>query len=613
MRTLTDWLEEWYGLGRESLTQVRSVAVTCNSMEFTPAVLTVCASASAAAWLVRRKWVHVRHEMAHDFYVAAHALFEDGTFEARLMTEEDGTIVAVNESAADLFRWRASDLTRINVQKLIIQGQPEVPLAALVQRYRRQQELYRTCLEMEGQRKDGSVFPMELRFSDIRLGKDMFILITARDLTQTKINKRWEQELELASGTLQFVGYPIFVLDGEGKIVKHNTALEDYTGFSADELRQAPYAERLLAPEDRKRATASILDLLLQGESHSEEASWKLKDGSHAEVVLVMRRLEAVNGGSRFAVIAAMPARTATPTQTEALPSIAELESPPEPEFLAKAPEPPPPPAPPKREIPPFDRSRDEYPPPLTRSAPKTPEPIPIQPFAPVTPLMDRPAPLFAAPSFTLNDPPKRISHMEARQMEADYHALAEEFGIPERQSPVFREINLNEHLRRRKPGLARMLGGRARLTSTFDLELDSVLGDPALIDEVCLTLVWIGRHGMPTGGKVSLTTSAVNLDRIEARSLGGLRGGSYAVLGLRYQPSSPDSELHALLFTPFHESSAGATLQATLPGLHALLRSNGANLLVEQAPDNGALVRVFLPMARLNTRSARAGGLQGF
>ncbi|MDX1982010.1 MAG: PAS domain S-box protein [Bryobacteraceae bacterium] len=503
-------------------------------MEFAPVFLFGCVGVGAAL-AARQVWANQRRAMVEQFQAATQTLFEDGTFEAKLLVSRAGVLVAANEVAAGLFLWNPRALSGQRISELI-------PAAASIEnlatQYREEQQLFGEGPELPGRRKDGSTFPMQLRFSDIRLGRDTLLLVTVRDLTSVREHDACNRELQLVSTVLQYTDVPIMLADANGRVARHNFAFEDFTGHSADAIVSMPYWELLLPPEQWESARDSLSALLAGGPSDPEDTWWNRKDGSAAGVRISMRALEGGDRGPRYALIVGVPRGEAL---LEPQPGVdADFDD--TAENIAEPGEP----------------NWDEW------GLPPQPETPPEKPAEEES---------AALPAWVLPN-------------------------LPVVETPVFADLDLNGLVRSQKPELLGLVGGRVRLSTILDLSLESVLADAALLSGLMQSLVWIGYRGMPDGGKISIETTCALLDQDEARKEGNLRGGSYAILTFRYACPGYAGDLQSLLFTPFEANGAG-NLQMTLPALHGVLRANGGNLVVQQPPGAGPCVKVYLPMAR--------------
>jgi PAS domain S-box-containing protein len=454
-------------------------------------------------------------------------------------------VVAANEAAAHLFGWHPAAMPGLAVAKLIPAA---ATIANLANQYRTEELLFGEGPELPGKRKDGSTFPMQLRFSDIRLGKDTLLLVTIRDLTALKQQEASERELQLVNTVLQYVDVPVFMVDREGRIARHNFAFEDFTGHSTRQILSAPFWELLYPEQQWERERERVTEVLAGTEAGPAESWWNRADSSAAGVRVSMRAIDGGGDGARYVMVVGVPRGEAlldpSPVQPDGQ---ADVEQPDEPSWdewgipgpsVAEAVE------------------EDTEPPPVYHLDPAPPEeaePAPVWPMAQVTPI----------------------------------------------ETPVFRDLDLNGLIRSQKTELASLLGERIRLSTILDLSLDSVLADSGLVSGLLQSLTWIGYRGMTGGGKITIETTCATYDREQARAEGGLRGGSYAILMFRYSCPGCGSGLQSLLFTPF-DTNGSANLQMTLPALHGLLRANGGNLVVQKTDDHTAGVKVYLPMARV-------------
>lgn len=91
--------------------------------------------------------------------------------------------------------------------------------------------------EVEGQRKSGEVFPVELSVSEARVGDDVMYSAIIRDVTERKRNELALRESEARNrAVLDTALWSIITLDEGGLIASFNPAAERLFGYTADEV-----------------------------------------------------------------------------------------------------------------------------------------------------------------------------------------------------------------------------------------------------------------------------------------------------------------------------------------------------------------------------------------
>ena len=114
----------------------------------------------------------------------------DAVIDGVVTFDEDGFVETMNPAAEGIFGWREHALV----------GRPVLALAAephatgyreFFARARDDAGIIGTKREMDGMRRDGTVFPMEVAFSEMRLGTRRLFIATVRDLSE---KRRAEQE-----------------------------------------------------------------------------------------------------------------------------------------------------------------------------------------------------------------------------------------------------------------------------------------------------------------------------------------------------------------------------------------------------------------------------------
>ncbi len=115
--------------------------------------------------------------------------------------DECGTVTSFNPAAERIFDYAASDMIQTNISRLM----PEPHQSAhdsYLQRYRQtgHAKIIGKELEVAGVRKDGTVFPLELAVSEIRLADSRFFTGFVRDITA---RKKSEESIRIAAEHLE--------------------------------------------------------------------------------------------------------------------------------------------------------------------------------------------------------------------------------------------------------------------------------------------------------------------------------------------------------------------------------------------------------------------------
>jgi hypothetical protein len=161
------------------------------------------------------------------------------------------------------------------------------------------------------------------------------------------------------------------------------------------------------------------------------------------------------------------------------------------------------------------------------------------------------------------------------------------------------RVLDLNESVAEIEPMLGRVIGEDIELATRLDPDLVRIRADPNQIHQVILNLAVNARDAMPAGGRLTLETSNVELDRayVERRAGASLEPGAYAMLAISDTGVGIDAETQAKIFDPFFTTKGldeGTGLG--LSTVYGIARQSGGAVWVYSEPGHGATFKVYLP-----------------
>jgi PAS domain S-box-containing protein len=177
--------------------------------------------------------------------------------DAMVIVNGDGRMVLVNSQTVNLFGWRREELLGQSVELLLPErfhgtypaGGPRERKAG-------------TDLELFGLRKDGSEFPVEIRFSPLATDEGTLEMSAIRDISRRKEAAQALRESERRfSDLLRNVELASVMLDRQGRITFCNEYLLRLTGWRYEEVIGANWFELFIPPaqSDLKDFFATIL------------------------------------------------------------------------------------------------------------------------------------------------------------------------------------------------------------------------------------------------------------------------------------------------------------------------------------------------------------------
>jgi PAS domain S-box-containing protein len=221
--------------------------------------------------------------------------------DAMVVVNQSGYIVLLNVQAEKQFGYRRDELVGQTVKSVIPEGFAERLIAdgtrtaaeALAQQIG-------TGLELNGRRKDGSEFPIEIMLSPLESSEGILVTAAIRDITvRKKAEKHLAQMEGRYRGLLEAAPDAMVVVNPSGKIVLLNVQAERQFGYRRDELVGQKvksiipegFAERLIADDTRTDAEA-----LAQQIGTGLELNGRRKDGSEFPIEIMLSPLQSSEG-----------------------------------------------------------------------------------------------------------------------------------------------------------------------------------------------------------------------------------------------------------------------------------------------------------------------------
>ncbi|MBZ4194233.1 MAG: response regulator [Candidatus Contendobacter sp.] len=165
------------------------------------------------------------------------------------------------------------------------------------------------------------------------------------------------------------------------------------------------------------------------------------------------------------------------------------------------------------------------------------------------------------------------------------------------RQPLLAQPTDLNKLAQSMLDLMRRTLGAAIQVDTALAADLHQTLIDPGQFETALLNLVINARDAMAHGGKLTLETANVILDRDQLVAHPDVRPGPYVMLTVSDSGigMTPDMLEHA--FEPFFttkEASKGGGLGLSM--VYGLVKQSGGHIAIYSEPGQGTTVRLYLP-----------------
>ncbi|MBS1855668.1 MAG: PAS domain S-box protein [Acidobacteria bacterium] len=159
------------------------------------------------------------------------------------------------------------------------------------------------------------------------------------------------------------------------------------------------------------------------------------------------------------------------------------------------------------------------------------------------------------------------------------------------------RRVDLNELILESAGMLRRIVREDIEIATSLSPAAGHVMADPGQLHQVLINLVLNARDAMPSGGRLTLRSSRVELDPADAAAFPDIRPGPYAVMEVADTGVGMSDDIQQKVFDPFFTTKPeGKGTGLGLSTVYGIVRQGGGWIRIESCPGMGATFRIGLP-----------------
>ncbi len=205
----------------------------------------------------------------------------DHVLDAILTIDTRGAVQSYNPAAERLFGWRADEVIGRNLNMLMPPPDREQHDGYLANYLGGgSPKIIGIGRAVTGQRKDGSLVPLELRVSEMRIGEQRYFCGILRDITERQAaeDALRRSERNLRSYIEQTLD-GVLVFDANGRYLEANPALVEMLGYRESELLSMSIAQTLWPDENDLREGMTHFERVVEAGRNKGEVALRRQDG----------------------------------------------------------------------------------------------------------------------------------------------------------------------------------------------------------------------------------------------------------------------------------------------------------------------------------------------